>query len=386
MPRPRVLVNTLSLTHGGGRSYVVNLLRELDRDSRGFEISVLAASGQLSAAETGGLRMTNVRLPSPRAATRVAFRVLYEETLLPLRAARFDLLYCLADLAPAMRVVPTVVALRNLNIYDRRFYDTARLRILERLVRLGLRRADRVVFPSLAAAEMITKRIPLAPERIVVIPHGISAEAFQEDPAPPAADAPPYLFLPAALERHKNIPVLLECLTHVEDRRLEVWIAGGSEMDRACEAELHRIVESLRLETRVRFLGRVPYAEILRYYRGAVALVLPSLIETFGHPLLEAMLSGTPILAADIPSFREIAGDVALYFPPRDPVRLARLVDDLRRDPAGTRVRIERGHVRAREFSWAHSVDRLCAVFEETLGVTLRETASPLPRVTDETF
>ncbi len=384
VPRPRVLVNTLSLTHGGGRSYVVNLLREIERDPRGFEFSVLAASGQLSAAETGGLHVMKVRLPSPRAAARVAFRVLYEETLLPLRAARFDLLYCLADLAPALRLVPTVVALRNLNIYDRRFYDTARLRILERMVRLGLRRADRVVFPSRAAAELITKRIPLAPERIVVIPHGISAEAFRDGPAAPAADVPPYLFLPASLERHKNIPVLLECLAHVEDRRLEVWIAGDSETDPACEAELHRIVESLRLETRVRFLGRVPYSEILRYYRGAVALVFPSLIETFGHPLLEAMLAGTPILAADIPSFREIADDAALYFPPRDPVRLARLVDEIRRDPARTRARVERGRLRAREFSWSRSIDRLCAVFDGVIGARQRKTTERRPRITDE--
>ena len=73
----------------------------------------------------------------------------------------------------------------------------------------------------------------------------------------------------------------------------------------------------------MRFLGRVPYEEILGYYRGALALVFPSLIETFGHPLLEAMLAGTPILAADIASFREVAGDAALYFPPQDPVQLA---------------------------------------------------------------
>jgi hypothetical protein len=157
--RRRVLFNALSLTHGGGRSYVVNLLRELDRDSRGFEISVLAASGQLSAAETGSLHVMNVRLPSPGTARRIAFRVLYEESVLPLRAARFDLLYCLADLAPAAGLVPTVVQLQNLNIYDRRFYDTPRLRILERMVRMGLRRASRVVFPSRAAADLITRRI-----------------------------------------------------------------------------------------------------------------------------------------------------------------------------------------------------------------------------------
>jgi glycosyltransferase involved in cell wall biosynthesis len=376
VPRRRVLVNTLSLAHGGGRSYVVNLLRELSRDPRGFDFTVLAASDQLSRAETGALRVANVRLPSPRLAARALLRVLYEEILLPPRASRFDLLYCLADLAPAVRVVPTVVALRNLNIYDRRFYDTWRLRILERAVRVGLRRADRIVFPSRAAADLITQRIPLPPERIAVIPHGISAETFDAVGAPPQ-DLPPYLFLPASLERHKNIPVLLEALARATDPRLEVWIAGGSETDPACEAELRRMAASLRIEARVRFLGRVPYAGILRYYRGARALAFPSLIETFGHPLLEAMLAGTPILAADIPAFHEIAGDAALYFPPHDPSRLAQLVDELGRDPAQTRARVERGRARAREFSWARSADALCAVFEETLGTKRPEPAAP---------
>ncbi len=190
--------------------------------------------------------------------------------------------------------------------------------------------------------------------------------------------------MPAALERHKNIPVLLKCLAYVEDQRLQVWIAGGSETDAACEAELHRVVESLRLERRVRFLGRVPYAEILQYYRGAVALVFPSLIETFGHPLLEAMLAGTPILAADILSFREIAGDVARYFPPQDPVRLARLVDELRREPEATQARVERGRLRAKEFTWSRSADQLCAVFEDVLGARRAENVAELPSLPGE--
>jgi glycosyltransferase involved in cell wall biosynthesis len=384
VPQRRVLINTLSLTHGGGRSYVVNLLRELDRDSRGFDITVLAASHQLSQSETGRLRVSNVRLPSPHFAARVPFRVLYEETLLPLRASRFDLLYCLADLAPAVRLVPTVVALRNLNIYDRSYYDTARLRMLERMVRIGLRSADRVVFPSRAAADLITRRIPIPPARIAVVPHGISTEPFQAVRELPKGH-PPYLFLPASLERHKNITVLLECLPHVRDPRLEVWIAGGSETDPGHEADLRALVTRLGIGQRVRFLGRVPYETVLAYYHGALALVFPSLIETFGHPLLEAMLAGTPVLAADIPSFREIAGDAALFFPPRDAVKLAQLVDEVRRDPAQTQARLARGRARAREFSWARSVDRLCTVFEETMGPAPAAAAS-LPRVTDETL
>jgi glycosyltransferase involved in cell wall biosynthesis len=380
---PRILINTLSLTHGGGRSYVVNLLRELARDPRGFDFTVVAAADQLSLEETSGMRAVWVRLPATGSALRVVLRVLYEELVLPIQAGRYDLLYCVADLAPAVQWTPTVVALRNLNIYDRRFYDDLRLRVLERLVRLGIPRARRVIFPSRAAAEIITQRIPVQSERIAVIPHGISAEAFRGGAEPPV-DAPPYLFLPASLERHKNISVLIECLPLLANPRTEAWIAGGSELDPGCAEELRRSVERLGLGHRVRFLGRVPYSEILGYFRGALALVFPSLIETFGHPLLEAMLAGTPIVAADIASFHEVAGDAALYFPPDDPVRLASLVDGLQADPAAARERVERGRARAREFTWSASVDRLCALFEEVLGARGKAAAARLEGIAEE--
>jgi glycosyltransferase involved in cell wall biosynthesis len=255
--------------------------------------------------------------------------------------------------------------MRNLNIYDHRFYDTPRLRLLEQLVRLGLRRARRIVFPSHAAATLIRRRVPIPDDRVAVVPHGISHEAFHAGPAVPTAA--PYVFLPAALERHKNIGVLIESLAHVRDTRLEAWIAGGANTDPRCVRGLRRLVQELGLEARVRFLGSVPYHDVLRYYRGAAALVFPSRLETFGHPLLEAMLAGTPVIAADIPAFREIAGDVALYFPPEDPVRLASAIDLLGTEAKSTRERVERGRMRAAEFSWKNSVDRLCAVFDEAM-------------------
>ena len=69
------------------------------------------------------------------------------------------------------------------------------------------------------------------------------------------------------------------------------------------------MVRELGLEDRVKFVGNVPYREVLGYYRDAVALIFPTWRETFGHPLLEAMLAGTPIIASDIPTCREVAGD-----------------------------------------------------------------------------
>lgn len=308
-----------------------------------------------------------MRLPGASGAARLAVRVAYEQTVLPARAAAFDLLYCPADLSPVVATTRTVVALRNMHIYDRTYYNTVRLRILGQLVRGGLRRVRRVIFPTQAAADKIASVFPVPTDRISIVPHGVAAEAF-ETLVEPDPDRPPYLFLAASLERHKRLDVLVRCLAHVKNPQLQAWIAGSAEVDPAYAAEIQAIATELGLDDRVRLLGAVPYREILGYYRGSVALAFTSLLETFGHPMLEAMLARTPIIAADTPSFREIAGDIALYFPPDDPIGLAQAVDELLREPEAADARVARGHARALEFSWRRSVDQLCEVFHQVIA------------------
>jgi glycosyltransferase involved in cell wall biosynthesis len=369
--RPRILINALSLTKGGGGlSYLVNLLRELERDSRGFDFTVLQASEDLSPSPGSRIERASVKLPALGSAARLPLRVAYEESVLPLRARRFDLLYCLADLAPAVAGTPTVVALRNMHIYDHRFYDTFRLHVLQRLVQAGVRRASRVLFPTRAAATRIAQQIEIPADRVAIVPHGVSAEPFEGVPEHTAGalNGTPYLFLPASVERHKRIEVLIRSLQHAQDPRLEAWIAGTEELDPAYASELRVLAEQLGLASRVRFLGPVPYREILTYYRGALALAFPSQLETFGQPMLEAMFAETPIIAADIPTFREIAGDIALYFPPDDEVALARAADRVTRERDAAKERVAQGRARAAEFSWTRSVDRLCEVFQQVLG------------------
>ena len=365
MPAPRVLVNAISLTQGGGRSYVRNLLREVSRDSRGFEFVVLTAAGKLSPEEASGVEIAEVSLPRERSVLRTVGRVLYEETCLPRRALAYDLVYCLADLSPAWGRIPTIVALRNFNIYDRRFYDGPRTRLLLRLVQMGARRARGIVCPTRAAANAIAPVVGVDPERFSIVHHGIAPEAFLGASAADRTEAR-YLFYPAALERHKNMPRLFEALQYI-DPAIHLWIAGGADLDPEWAAHVRDQVRVRGLEGRVRFLGQVPYEKILGYYRGAEMLVFPSMVETFGHPLLEAMVAGTPVAASDIPSFREVAGDVAAYFDPNDARAIARTVEAVLERPEQARARIARGHERAKGFTWERSVDLLCECFERGL-------------------
>ena len=365
--RPRILINAVSVTAGGGRAYIRNLLRELAKDDRGFDFTIFCAPDQLSEDETCGLPRVTLELPAGKGPARSVLRPLYEEVALPFHARHFDLLYCIADLAPAWCPVPTVVALRNLNIYDRRFFNDIRVKTLERLVRLGVRRASRVLFPTRAASDQVRQRIPIDERRVRIVPHGIAGEVFEGLAIDPPADTR-YLFLPAAVEPHKNVETLVAAIPHFEDRELEVWIAGSMDNYPDYVATVRGRIAKSSLEDRVKLLGPVPYERILHYYRGAQAMIFPSLLESFGHPLLEAMLAETPILASDIGSLREVAGDVARYFDPNDPMALAAAVNAHQREPEAAQARVALGRERALQFSWKRSTDRLCAVFEEVLA------------------
>jgi glycosyltransferase involved in cell wall biosynthesis len=363
---PRILVDALAVTSGGGHAYAVNLIRELDRDDRGFDFTFLVPRGPLAEIPTKNLVVRSVWLPGFHRLIRLGARIAYEELIVPLRALRYDAFYAVADIASPLLRVPTVVALRNLNIYDHSYDDTPRLRLLESLVRLGVRSVTRLVFPSRAAAELISERLGVPGDRLRVVPHGVDSGIFAR--IQEREGGAPYLFLPAAVERHKNLDVLIEALPHFANAELEIRVAGTLTTDPAYRRELLARACELGVENRFHLLGPVPYERIVSYYRGAVALVFPSHLETFGHPMLEAMLTGTPILASDIPAFRELGEDVALFFSPDDALALAHAVDRLIADPVDTAERVSLGHERAARYSWKRSTDTLCAVFEEILN------------------
>lgn len=366
--RPQVFVDALSVASGGGRSYAINLLRQLDDDDRGLDFTVALPKGALDEAKGGGAQVERVTLPAAGNPFRMPARILYEELMVPIRGRRFDVVYAVADLLSPVPTVPTVVALRNLNIYDHTWYGGPRLRTLRFLAGLGARRATRTIFPSRAAADLIGATIGLPDDRIRIVPHGVDESAF--DAAPPFASERPYLFLPSAIERHKNLEVLVDALPLLHDPSIEVRVAGAWTTDPDYHGELHDRARALGVGDRFVTMGPVPYQQIAALYRGARALVFPSHLETFGHPLLEAMTLETPVVASDIPAFREVGGAAAAYFDRNDPGDLARAIDDLDRDPPSARERLEAGVGRAKEFSWKNSVDRLCEVLEEAATPT----------------
>jgi glycosyltransferase involved in cell wall biosynthesis len=113
-------------------------------------------------------------------------------------------------------------------------------------------------------------------------------------------------------------------------------------------------------------LGAVPYDVLHHLYAACDIYVTPAYAESFAHPLLEAMFSGLPVVASDLPVHREICRDAAVYFAPNCPQELAERVGEVAASSEMRCMMKEKGRQRAATFSWRNHVQELIA-FAETL-------------------
>jgi glycosyltransferase involved in cell wall biosynthesis len=194
-----------------------------------------------------------------------------------------------------------------------------------------------VVFAnSRFTARDLTETLGIEPDRIVVAEPGLRAGLSADGPRAELGQAT-VLGL-GTIEPRKNIARLVEAWRRV-DGEVGLALAGGEGWgDRPDLAD-----------PRIRRLGYVPDAEIARLYRGAAALVYPSLFEGFGIPVIEAMACGTPVVVSRHPSLDEACGDAAVRVDPLDPESIAAGIQEAL---ARSDELVPLGLAHAARFSW----------------------------------
>jgi glycosyltransferase involved in cell wall biosynthesis len=130
---------------------------------------------------------------------------------------------------------------------------------------------------------------------------------------------------------------------------------------------LAALADKLGVRQNIVELGTVPYSQLHHLYSAGQIYVSPAYAETFAHPLVEAMSSGLPVVASDLPVHREICGDAAVYFPRFSPEALADSVLKIHNDRELAETLSRNGLRRSLDFSWSSHVDRLIALAKKML-------------------
>lgn len=153
------------------------------------------------------------------------------------------------------------------------------------------------------------------------------------------------------LEPRKNLLFLLEVVDQIRKRHCEVCIVLAGRFGWGTEA-LRAKVHALSLEDNVRVIGAVSDDDIAQLYRMAAVLAFPSLYEGFGLPIIEAMASGTPVVASNTSSMPEAAGTAATLLPPDDTRAWADALSEIIRDSNRATEMSQAGLRQAQRFRW----------------------------------
>lgn len=266
----------------------------------------------------------------------------------------------------------------------RDFAPDALTRLLYRWSTRWVIRHNRVLTPSSASAAEIGRWYGRLVPPEDVLPWGVD-DAWSGDTAPVVDGRPlptDYLLHVGARRPHKNVGVVVRALAELPEP-LSLVLVGSP--DPRWDDEVPAAVERLGLTGRVHQLRSVTDAELGSLYAHARAVVQPSLVEGFGLPVLEAMAAGAPVVAADVPVLREVAGmpggDAALWADPRDHrawVRAIGLLDD----PATVSALRAAGRRRVARATWTATTDRLVERLTSTAPVRtalVHTTPDPTP-------
>jgi glycosyltransferase involved in cell wall biosynthesis len=308
--------------HTGLGRYTTNVMRYLPKYFKGETLKVLLRDAEY-ANFPGGKNIQKIHAEIPHYS-------LAEQVKLPglLNSIGTDLLYTFHFNTPILSTVPTIVTVHDLIKSHFTGSDTTtRAPWLYQLKRAGynqvikhtLTHALDVIVPSNTVKNNILATFPtVKPELIHPIPEAPDEIFRSASPRSTIHDLPSkYVLFVGNAYPHKNLGVLLDAMQSFPDLSLVIVAKSTPFLERTLLAHP---------ATHVQVLSNLADAELVSVYQHAVMLVTPSLMEGYGLVGLEALMVGTPVVASNIPVYREVYGDRVVYFDPHSASDLVRAI------------------------------------------------------------
>jgi glycosyltransferase involved in cell wall biosynthesis len=243
----------------------------------------------------------------------------------------------------------------------------------ERLMPEAIRMADIVMADSHSTATGIAEVYPELSHKVRVVHLGVSAlpDPFNPQILLGLKITKPYILFVGTLEPRKNLDRLLKAFSSIPEgyrNQFSLVIAGGKGWG---GINLPKLIREYQLDGSVKLLGYVTDYELAALYANARFLIMPSIYEGFGLPLLEAMQYGTPVLTSQSGSMAEVAGDSGMLIDPYSIESICAGIQRMLEDDELIKNLGRKALHRAKEFSWDKCATETMAVFEE--AITLRD-------------
>jgi glycosyltransferase involved in cell wall biosynthesis len=353
--------------HGGGvQTYTYEMLPKLFEIAPEHEFFLLYQNASQRGAFAGAANASELVLPVPGKLAWDQMAVLWAT-----RRHRLDLIFNLKYSLPLAARIPAIFVCHGLDWYTMPWGSSWPDRLSHMLlIPRYIRKATAIIAVSEAVRFQLIERFRLDPSRVRTVHLGIS-ERFR-GPIAAAQQAtirerfalPERFFLYVGqIYPPKNFDRIIGAYSEVGPR-LDIGLVLAGEHRWGYEREM-AILRSPELRPLVKEIGWVRYRDLPALYSLATAVLLPSLYEGFGLPIIEAMASGCPVITSQRYSMQELAEGAALLVDPVDVVSIATAMRRLATDDDLRRQLIAAGRLRADRFTWARCAEATLALIEE---------------------
>ena len=303
----------------------------------------------------------------------------WEQVSLPRAVSKMkpDLLHCTANTAPLNCPVPLVLTLHDIIfLQDISFKGTAYQNYgniyRKYVVPHAVRKAKKIITVSEHEKGVIMKACGVEEERIAVI-HNAAAENFRAiDDGQEKALYREKHSLPEKFMLHlgntapkKNTDRMIRAYAEYCDNASDPLPIVILDYPVTLAMNVLKEIGREKLRGRFHFPGYVPVGEMPLMYNCCSLFVYPSLQESFGLPVLEAMACGVPVVAASIGALKEVAGDAAVYADPENVSAMAASIGTVLTSTAQKEECVRKGFLRAKLFNWKSSAEKLLKVYGE---------------------
>jgi glycosyltransferase involved in cell wall biosynthesis len=355
--------------------YATQLIRELG-EAPGLDLQVFAGWDPAKR-KPGEFGSQGIFSRGMRAASGMLWGHAYFPYLL--RKGRFDLLHSPSFVVPFACPCPSVVTIYDVSFLKFPQHFERRWRTYVNAVMPAvLRRVAAVICISEHTRQDLLESYDVSPRKVHVVYCGIDHTQFHPgatcggDWIASMGIRKDYVLHVGTLSERKNLPMLLRAVALLRSqgrfKDYQLVLAGPEVSVLSGATEIRETIRNLGLTDVVVLTGHVPEGQLAGLYAQAKVLVMPSLYEGFGLPVLESMAVGTPVVASNTTSLPEIVADAGLTVPPQDEPGWAQAIGELLEQPARAEEFRRRGLARAAQFSWRQAAAETLDIYRAAVG------------------
>ena len=359
-----VIINAISVKEGGSLVVLQNLLEGMVHLRPQWQWHV--ATNSKARARLPDLQNTTLHVIPDHQIVGWKVRLWYETGLPRLvKQVKGDLLFSQTNYLPVCKLpCPSLLLVQHAGHFSAVFKRLIEAQLASLPARIGwrlkgcwvkssIRRAQGVIVQTTALAQRIAEQTGVPRERLCVIPHGTGQAALNEHlPQPPVLNKPVRIGYITKYGVQKNFDVLFAAAARLQSLGITLVLVLTLDPNAQESQTVLALANQHGIAGLIENHGELPAPEINALYRSLHLFVFPSLCESFGFPMLEAMAHGLPLLISDIDSNIEVAGKAARTFAPDDAPALAALIHKLIEEPAWHLACARASQERAAHFTW----------------------------------